>query len=478
MENENIEKILNRVAADFEEKEIPIHALIAAKGGNIDFERYWFPFNKDRTHRMFSVTKSLTAIAIGFLAVEGRLELSDPVIDYFPEYDVPTISPWIRTMTIQDMLTMQTCHSRTTYKMYPDKNWVESFFTITPTNRSGKVFQYDTSSAHALAALVKRLTGKKILDYLRNVCPEAFSFSEDGYILCDPFGSEIGGSGLVCRPIDLMNVGLWIRKVLKAYLRTSHQNLFQRLDGQGDTAEVLIHNIGEYLFRAVSFQVPTAHFGQSLEERMGYGYQFWRVRGGFAMYGMGGQYLLFFPDQDLILLTCADTQNLKGGNQILLGSIYNNLKILPGFLHSVEKSKTLLTTNRQTAEFSGYFMFGNAILTEADLNINGNTGCFTIKTEQNRTMIIPFDFSCKIESKIMDPEDNKALTALVSAHLVRQDEIYIEAEFISEEMGWIILDARFSEQAITLYLRTKVEGKYINWSGIYEGLAERKSLNM
>jgi CubicO group peptidase (beta-lactamase class C family) len=476
MENETIEKLLNGMAAGLEEKEIPIHTLIAAQGGSIFFERYWFPFDKDRTHRMFSVTKSLTSIAVGFLAVEGRLQLSDPVIAYFPEYNSKTISPWIRSMTIKDLLTMQTCHFRTTYKIYPDRNWVESFFTIPPTNRSGEVFQYDTSSAHTLAALVKRLTGRKVLDYLRNVCPEGFSFSVDAHIICDPFGSEIGGSGLVCRPIDLMNVGLWIRKELKAYLGMSKQNLFQRLDERVDAVEEQIHNIGTYLFHAVSFHVPTIHFGQTLEERMGYGYQFWRIRGGFAMYGMGGQYLLFFPDQDLILLTCADTQNLKGGNQILLNSIYSNLKWFPGFSKSVEKSKSLLTTNQQTAKFSGHFTFNNAVLTETDLYINGNIGSFAIKTERGRTMIIPFDFTCIIKRQVMDPEENnKALTAVVSAHLVRQNEIYIETDFISEEMGWFIVDARFSDQAITLYIRTKVEGKYTNWSGIYEGFSEKKS---
>ena len=40
---------------------------------------------KQDLHRMFSITKSFTSIAIGLLADEGKLKLSDHIADYFPD---------------------------------------------------------------------------------------------------------------------------------------------------------------------------------------------------------------------------------------------------------------------------------------------------------------------------------------------------------------------------------------------------------
>ena len=44
------------------------HSLIVARGNDIVLEKYWEPFGRDFLHRMYSVTKSFVAIAIGFLA--------------------------------------------------------------------------------------------------------------------------------------------------------------------------------------------------------------------------------------------------------------------------------------------------------------------------------------------------------------------------------------------------------------------------
>ena len=54
---------------------------------------------------------------------------------------------------------------------------------------------------------------------------------------------------------------------------------------------------------------------------MGYGYMFWRIRDGVMMYGMGGQYVVFYPEQDLLFVTTADTQAVQGGGQLLLDAI-------------------------------------------------------------------------------------------------------------------------------------------------------------
>ena len=108
-------------------------------------------------------------------------------------------------MTIKQMLTMTTCHSKTTYKQY-DGDWVESFFRVEPSNLPGAVFSYDTSSTHVLSALVERLSGRKLMEYLRERCFDKIGVSKEAYFLPDPYGVSQGGSGLNCTLRDMLAV--------------------------------------------------------------------------------------------------------------------------------------------------------------------------------------------------------------------------------------------------------------------------------
>jgi len=147
------------------ESGLPIHSFLAEQGGTLLKEAYEAPYTAMDLHRMFSITKSLCSLAIGFLYADGKLSLDNRITDYFPEYcSCGDIQPWLKEMTIRHMLSMETCHSSTTYKADTSKNWVESFFTTPPSHRSGQIFLYDTSSSHTLAALVKKLSGKGILN--------------------------------------------------------------------------------------------------------------------------------------------------------------------------------------------------------------------------------------------------------------------------------------------------------------------------
>lgn len=149
-----------------------MHSLLLMHHDRLVFEGYYAPLTAHSLHRMFSISKSFTSIAIGLLADEGRLSLEDPVIKYFPEKlpDKDSIHPWVARMTIKDMLMMRTCHASTTYKLDMSSDWVASFFTTQPTHPPGTIFHYDTSAAHTLCALAEKLTGQNMLDYIKENC--------------------------------------------------------------------------------------------------------------------------------------------------------------------------------------------------------------------------------------------------------------------------------------------------------------------
>ena len=191
---------------------ISMHSFLFCKDNCLVAEGYYAPVKKNDLHRMFSVTKSFVSIAIGFLQEEGRLSLDDSIVKFFPEY-VPNTSeahPWLLATTIRDMLSMRSCHASTTYDKFSSKtDWVKSFFTVAPTHKPGTVFHYDTSSSHTLCALVEKLTGMKMLDYLRNKVLNEIGFSKEAYCLTDGFGVSMGGSGLMATSRDLMLFALF-----------------------------------------------------------------------------------------------------------------------------------------------------------------------------------------------------------------------------------------------------------------------------
>lgn len=288
-------------------REVPMHSLLMMRHDKLILEGYYSPCGKNTLHRMFSISKSFTSVAIGLLADEGKLSVDDPIINYFPDKVPEKVHPWIAAMTIKDMLMMRTCHASTTYKLDMRKDWVESFFTTAPTHPSGRIFHYDTSSAHTLCALAERISGKPMLAYIKDKLPE-LGLSKESYMIKDPFGVSMGGSGLVATSMDLLRFGYFIY----------HKG---KINGR----QLLSSS---YLEEATSQLSDTAVTAPVLSEACGYGYQFWRnQRGGFVCYGMGGQLIIFLPDYDIIFVTTADTQGIGGGNQLIYDALYE--EILP-----------------------------------------------------------------------------------------------------------------------------------------------------
>lgn len=287
---------------------IPMHSVQLMRRDKLVFEGYYAPCKKGELHRMFSVSKSFTAVAIGKLEEEGLISLDDPIVKYFPEYYSDSLHPWIKEMTIRNMLEMRTCHSFTTYKAHLDRNWVESFFITPPNHKPGTVFHYDTSSAHTLCALVEKLSGKPMLEYLKDTVLREIGFSESSYMVKDPFGTSMGGSGLMATAEDLLRFGI----LLMHKGEINGKQLVSR----------------EFLDKATTCQVENMVKGPTVAECQGYGYQIWMGQyGSFMCLGMGGQLIICLPEQDLLCVTTADTQGIGGGNQLIMNCFFE--EILP-----------------------------------------------------------------------------------------------------------------------------------------------------
>ena len=75
------EKLLD-ILKEYEKIGLCTHSIIMARGNKLFTEMYHKPFHKDFCHRMYSVSKSFVAVAIGLCEEEGLLSLDDKLIKF------------------------------------------------------------------------------------------------------------------------------------------------------------------------------------------------------------------------------------------------------------------------------------------------------------------------------------------------------------------------------------------------------------
>lgn len=271
------------------------HGILMMKNGKIFAENYWKPFHKDFCHRMYSQTKSYVGIAIGLLQEEGKLNINDRIIDYFPEKIDGKALKYHDELTIKEMLTMSTAGGPRWWFTAEDGDRTHLYFNDERGTRpSGTLFQYDSAGSQVLCALVEKLSGKKLLDYMKEKLFNRMGTFQTAEVLQTRNGDSWGDSALVCTLRDmasfaqlLMNGGVWEgeRLINEAYVREATSRVV-------DTRES-------------SYYKPFYCAG--------YGYQIWRVeRNGFAFNGMGGQMTFCYPDQQVIFTITSDNQGDDG----------------------------------------------------------------------------------------------------------------------------------------------------------------------
>lgn len=281
---------------------ITIHTLEVGVEGHTVARCELAPFGTTIPHRMYSVSKSITALAVLLLVEEDRLRLDAPIVTYFPEME-PT-APWLAATRIDDMLAMTGPHSRTTFD--DTGEWLASYFRHPPTHRPASQFVYDTSASYTLAALVERCGGAPLLEYLRPRVLDPLGIGVDARFLAGPDGFSHGGSGLIAAPHDLVR-------------------LAEAINGAGSRrgARVLPERVVRRLLERRS---DPGMQGWGAPFRAGYGRHVWLPRAGaWMMFGLGGQIVYGEPARSLVAVVTADATSVTGGDQRLVEMLLSAL---------------------------------------------------------------------------------------------------------------------------------------------------------
>ncbi|MGV3483598.1 MAG: serine hydrolase domain-containing protein [Planctomycetaceae bacterium] len=286
------------------DKEInSMHSFMLVRHGHVIAEAWWKPESAERRHVMWSLSKSFTSTAVGLAVAEGKLSIDDPVLKFFPEKAIKDPSENLQAMRVRDLLTMSTGHE-TQPQFLQGGPTIDSFLSHPVPRKPGSHFVYNTPATYMLSAIVQKVTGQTVLDYLRPRLFEPLAI-EDPQWDASSEGISLGGYGLMIRTEDIAKFG-------QLYLQKGMWNGKQLLPA-------------DWVEQATSKQVsngddPTRDWTQ------GYGFQFWRSRhGAYRGDGKDGQFCLVLPEQDAVIAITANTGNM----QAQLNLVWEHL--LPAF---------------------------------------------------------------------------------------------------------------------------------------------------
>lgn len=301
-------KSIKRYIEVLEKAGLSTHAVIIARHDKVVYENYWAPFHKDYLHRMYSITKSFVALAIGALIEEGKLSLDDKIVDLFPADITEGACENVRKQTVRHMLMMSTGFPRWqgNWFRYRGEDRLRNYFKTSVNDGfskdPGSFFDYDSFGSFVLGALAEHLSGMTLIDYLRSKFLDKIGFSKEAYMLQCPGGHSWGDSALMCTAMDLlkaakftMNLGSW-------------------------EGEQLLDK--EFVSTAISNLIPTHH--AAYPAVYGYGYQFWRLQdNSFFFNGMGCQFGVCVPDKDIVFVYNGDNQGNDAAKAIILDNFFN-----------------------------------------------------------------------------------------------------------------------------------------------------------
>ncbi len=271
-----------------------LHSLMVLRHGHVVAEGWWEPYRRDDPHVLFSLSKSFASTGIGLAIAEGRLSLDDTVLSFFPEEAPAEPSENLKAMRVRDLLSMSTGHHADAIEPFPymDPNVspVRAFLALPVAHKPGTHFVYNTPASFMLSAIVQKVSGTPLVDYLRPRLFEPLGIRNPKWN-ATPKGVSLGGFGLSVTTEDIARLGqLYLQK------------------GEWGGTRILT---AEWVAAATARQVSNGSNPAS-DWDQGYGYQFWRCRHGvYRGDGAFGQYCIVMPEQDAVVAITSGVRDMQ-----------------------------------------------------------------------------------------------------------------------------------------------------------------------
>jgi CubicO group peptidase (beta-lactamase class C family) len=281
-----------------------VTSVLVARNGKLAFERYFDAEGVDGLRNTRSATKTITGMLVG-LALDWHLlsAVDARVLDFFPELQ-PLANPDPRKarITVEDFLTMSSlleCDDENQYsrgneeRMYLVEDWtrftldlpIRGFPDWVPRPEAspyGRAWSYCTAGPTTLGPLLERATRQSVPDFARAALFAPLGITQLRWQF-QPTGSAMTGGGLNLRSRDLL-------KLAQLYLNGGLWNGRRVISADWVARSIAPHaRAREDTDYGYLWWLPTYHLGD-------------RTFKAFAMFGTGGNKVVVFPAQQLVIV--------------------------------------------------------------------------------------------------------------------------------------------------------------------------------
>lgn len=295
------------------------HQVMLLRHGKVIAECGFAPYEICMWHVTHSLCKAFTGMAVGILVDEGKLDPDESLRDIFPEYvkplnrifrkhtdirsffqkknaDAHGLQPGLHpnlpgrnVVTVRNLLDMTSGVGFAESGSVSGNDWRAGFLNAHLKCRPGTKFDYNSMNSYMLSAVIQKRTGRTMFEYLKEKLFDPMGIDEVFWEK-SPEGITKGGWGMFIRPEDALKLG-------QLYLRHGRWNGKQLVPEK-------------WVEASSSLQADNGKYG--------YGYQIWLGErpGSFAYEGLFGQYVVMYPDLDMVVLVNAGNREMMGSGNL------------------------------------------------------------------------------------------------------------------------------------------------------------------
>lgn len=269
--------------------------LLIIRNGKLVKQQYYNGYDAGRPHHIMSVSKSFLSAITGIAFYLGYIDsLNEKVMDYFPEYVYPNMDPRKYDITIKHLLTMRMGIQREAYNnyevywdLYTSENWIKSTIEMELLFNPGERMHYNTFETHLLSAIITKATQQSTFEFANEYLFEPMGIDCDAWEQ-DPQGYYFGGTSMYFTPQETALLGY-------LYLK----------NGMLDDVKIVPN---DWIELTLSPSTNNQHPNKwGAWKNYNYAWLWWlgqiNNHNLFMAYGYGGQFIITFPDMNLIIVT-------------------------------------------------------------------------------------------------------------------------------------------------------------------------------
>lgn len=357
------------------ERNVRIHSLLVVRNGYMVADATFYPYDGQTIHDVASVTKSVMTTLIGIAVDQGKLDLDDKMVSFFPDRTIANLDPRKEAITVRHLVSMTSglqcirdgTEGDSAIEMQQSPDFVQFTLDLPVAYEPGSQFVYCSPAIHLLSPILEQATGMTALEFAQQYLFDPLGI-HDVLWETDPQGYTRGWGDLSLHPHDMAKLGL----------------LFLQ---QGQWA-------GEQIVSRRWVKEARMAQSETPAEEDPYGYGWWLapdLEGVYRADGRNGQYIFVLPDWNMVVVTTGGGFEIGEIGEALLGTFSGFEEPLPANPDGVARLDAALATVAQPPVAGP-----NTPLPDIAQTISGQT--YVFETNLIGLESVTFDFDSSAEA--------------------------------------------------------------------------------